>query len=469
MKNSESTRHPFRPTTHQTHHIMNIDPSTSAPSPFTRRDFLKSSSLAAGAGLLSTLALPRAVFAQSSTPLKVALIGCGGRGTGAVRDALNNNACPAKLVAMADAFQFRLDGSLETLKKELGDKVDVPPDRQFVGLDAYKQAIPLADVVILATPPGFRPMTFAEAVAQGKHVFMEKPVATDAPGVRKVLAAAQAAKDKNLKVLVGFQRRSDPGYIETIKRIQDGAIGTVVAAHVYWNSGVLWCRKRDELARLLKREPTEMEYQVNNWYYHNWLCGDNIVEQHIHNLDVINWIKGSYPVRAQGMGGCQVRTAPEYGENFDHHAVEFEYEDGTRMFSYCRHIAGCWNQEGENVIGTAGKSQPNRKTVLGTERWRYRGETSRAPIQIEHDVLFDAIVNGKEITNSTAENGAKSTMTALLGRMASYSGQMIEWEAGLNSQQDLFPQRLAWDAPPRILPDANGYYPRALPGVTEVL
>ncbi len=303
---------------------MQTPQQPASPSSLTRRDFLKSSSLAAGVGLLGTLALPRTVFAQSSTPLKVAVIGCGGRGTGAVRDALKNSACPAKLVAMADAFQFRLDNSLETLKKELGDKIDVPPDRQFVGLDAYKKAIPLADVVILTTPPGFRPITFEEAIAQGKHVFMEKPVATDAPGVRKVLAAAQAAKEKNLKVMVGFQRRSDPGYIETVKRIQDGAIGQVLAAQVYWNSGVLWCRKRDELATLLKREPTEMEYQVNNWYYFTWLCGDNIVEQHIHNLDVINWIKGAYPVRAQGMGGCQVRTAPEYGENFDHHAVEYQ-------------------------------------------------------------------------------------------------------------------------------------------------
>jgi len=448
---------------------MNTPNEPTAQTPLTRRNFIKSSSLAAGAGLIGTLALPRSVFAQGDTTLKVALVGCGGRGTGATRDALRNNACPTKLVAMADAFQHRLDGSLETLKKELGDQVDVPPERQFVGLDAYKKAIALADVVILTTPPGFRPITLEEAVAQGKHVFMEKPVATDAPGVRKVLAAAQAAKEKNLKVLVGFQRRSDPGYIETVKRINDGAIGDVVAAHVYWNSGVLWCRKRDDLARTLGREPTEMEYQVNNWYYFTWLCGDNIVEQHIHNLDVINWIKGGYPVRAQGMGGCQVRTGPEYGQNFDHHAVEFEYEDGTRMFSNCRHMAGCWNQVGENVIGTKGKSQPNRQTIIGETRWRNREQSTRSSTQIEHDILFDAIVNGKQITNSTAENGAKSTMTAILGRMACYSGQMLEWDAALNGQKDLFPERLAWDATPKVLPDANGYYPRAMPGITQVI
>jgi len=435
----------------------------------TRRNFIKSSSLAAGAGMFGALTLPQSVFAQGDTTLKVALIGCGGRGTGAARDALNNDACPAKLVAMADAFQHRLDRSLETLKKELGDKVDVPPDRQFIGLDAYKKAIALADVVILTTPPGFRPMTFEEAIAQGKHVFMEKPVATDAPGVRRVLAAAQEAKKKNLKVLVGFQRRSDPAYIETVKRIHDGAIGDVVAANVYWNSGVLWCRTREELADILGRQPTEMEYQVNNWYYFTWLCGDNILEQHIHNLDVVNWIKMAYPVRAQGTGGCQVRNGPEYGQNFDHFAVEFEYEDRTRMFSFCRHMAGCWNQVGENVIGTAGTSAVNRHVILGATPWRYREKSDRSSTQIEHDILFDAIVTGKEITNSTAENGAKSTMTAIMGRMASYSGQMIEWDAAMNGQKNLFPEELAWDALPKVLPDANGYYLRAMPGVTEVL
>lgn len=435
----------------------------------TRRNFIKTSSFAAGAGLVAGLGVPQSVFAQGDTTLKVALIGCGGRGTGAAAEALNNNACPVKLVAMADAFQHRLDSSLSTLKDRMGDKVDVPPDRQFVGLDAYKKAIALADVVILTTPPGFRPVTFEEAIAQGKHVFMEKPVATDAPGIRRVLAAAQTAKEKNLKVLVGFQRRSDPAYIETVKRLQDGAIGNVVAAHVYWNSGVLWCRSRTELAHTLGHEPTEMEHQVNNWYYYTWLCGDNIVEQHIHNVDVINWIKDAYPIRAQGMGGCQVRTGPEYGQNFDHHAVEYEYEDGTRMFSYCRHMAGCWNQVGEKVIGATGRSEVNRHVILGDTRWRFRDRNDRASTQLEHDILFDAILNGKDITNSTAENGAKSTMTAILGRMACYSGQQLEWDQAMNGQVDLFPETLSWDAPPKVLPDANGYYPRAMPGITKVL
>lgn len=449
---------------------MNKSTPNNEGSAVTRRDFLKHTSVAAGAGMLGSLALERAVHAQGSSTLKLALIGCGGRGTGAAKQALNNNACPVKLIAVADAFQYKMERSLEQLKTQFPGKVDVPKERQFLGLQAYKTAISLADVVILTTPPGFRPMTFEEAIRQGKHVFMEKPVATDAPGVRKVLAAAAEAKKKNLKVLVGFQRRSDPAYIETVKRIHDGAIGDVVMQRVYWNQGVLWCRRRAELAKILGREPTEMEYQVNNWYYFTWLGGDNIVEQHIHNLDVGNWVKGNmYPVRAQGQGGCEVRNGPEYGTLFDHHNVEFEYEDGSRMFSACRHINGCWNRVGEDAVGTKGRSEVSRHIILGENAWRYRGQNKRASTQIEHDILFDCIVNNKPVTNSTAENGAKSAMTAILGRLATYSGKMIEWEAALNSKQTFFPDRVAWDAMPKVLPDKNGYYPRAIPGVTDVL
>lgn len=449
---------------------MNTTTQNTPGSPLTRRDFLKNTSAAAAsAGLLGSLALENAVHAQAANTLKVALVGCGGRGKGAVREALNNNACPAKLVAMADAFQYKLDQSLNELRNEFGDKIDVPRDRQFTGLDAYQKAIPLADVVILATPPGFRPQTFEEAIRQGKHVFMEKPVATDAPGVRKVLAAAKQAEEKNLKVVVGLQRHFDPGYIETIQRIHDGAIGDVYMQRVYWNSGVLWVRKRDELAGILGHEPTEMEYQTNNWYYFTWVCGDNIVEQHIHNIDIGNWVKQAHPIRAQGTGGCEVRNAKEYGTLFDHHAVEFEYEDGSRMFSYCRHINGCWNRVGEYAVGTKGRSDTSRHAIVGDTRWRYRGQAQRSPYQIEHDVLFDAIVNNKPITQSTAENSALSTMTAIMGRMATYSGKMVEWDKALNAKQDLFPSRLAWDAMPKVLPGADGYYPRAVPGVTDVL
>ena len=288
---------------------------------------------------------PRGIaHAASDDTIKIGLIGCGGRGTGAASQALNTKG-NVKLVAMGDAFKDRLESSLQSLQKEGGiaNRIDVPEERRFVGFDAYKQVLDAGvDLVILATPPGFRPIHFEAAVDAGKHVFMEKPVAVDAPGVRAVLAAAQVAQQKNLAVGVGLQRHHEAAYIETIKRLQDGAIGDIVATRVYWNGAGVWVHPKTE-------GQTEMEYQMRNWYYFNWLCGDHIVEQHIHNLDVINWLKRGYPVKAEGMGGRQVRTGKDYGEIFDHHAVEFEYADGTRLFSHCRHIPNCWDSVSEHA------------------------------------------------------------------------------------------------------------------------
>ncbi|HEU5070853.1 MAG TPA: Gfo/Idh/MocA family oxidoreductase [Verrucomicrobiae bacterium] len=447
---------------------MNPKPNETTESHVTRREFLRTTSAAlAGASVLGALSVERSAFAAEDNTLKIALIGCGGRGTAAAGQALSTDG-PVKLVAMADAFEDRLSGSLKGLADRHGDKVDVPADRQFIGFDAYKQAIALADVVILATPPGFRPMQFEEAVNQGKHVFMEKPVATDAPGVRRVLAAAEAAKPKNLKIVVGLQRRYQAGYLETVKRIQDGAIGDIVAARAYWDGQTPWLHRRADLEKQAGRKLTEMEYQMRNWYYFTWICGDHILEQHIHNIDVINWVKGGYPVRAQGQGGCQVRKGLDYGEIFDHHFVEFEYADGSRLFSQCRHIPDCWNSVSEHVTGTKGTATISSHVIrpAGGAEWAYR-ERQKDPQQVEHDVLFDCIRNNKPINN--AEYGAKSTMTAILGRMATYSGQMIEWDAAINSKVNLFPDRLAWDALPKSLPDANGLYKIPLPGQTEVL
>jgi predicted dehydrogenase len=372
-----------------------------------------------------------------------------------------------KLVAMADAFKDHLDGSYNNLKREHKDRVDVPEEHKFVGFDAYKQAIALADVVILATPPGFRPSQFEEAVRQGKHVFMEKPVATDAPGVRRVLAAAEEAKKKNLKVGVGLQRHHQLGYIETLQRLHDGAIGDIVSMRCYWNGTTPWVHPRKKLEEQYGRSLTEMEYQLRNWYYFVWTCGDHIVEQHIHNLDVINWVKNGYPVRAQGMGGCEVRKGPDYGQIFDHHAVEFEYADGSRCASYCRHINGCWDSVSEHVMGTKGSCDVSGYNIRGANAWRFRSQGARDPYQQEHDNLFAAIRNNK--TFSEAENGAKSTMTAILGRMTTYSGKMIEWDAAINSKIDYFPPKLTWDADMPVKPLANGWYALPVPGKTVVV
>jgi predicted dehydrogenase len=429
----------------------------------TRRDFLKKASAAvAGASVLGGLSVERSAFAAGSDTLKLALIGCGGRGSGAASQALSTD-CPLKLVAMADVFKDRLEDSLNNLAAKHRDKLDVPTERQFIGFDAYKQAIATADVVILATPPGFRPMQFEEAVRQGKHIFTEKPIATDAPGVRRFLAAAEISKQKNLKVVVGLQRHYDEGYRATINRLHDGAIGDIVAMRCYWNGQTPWIKKRADLEKQYGRKLTEMEYQMRNWYYFTWICGDHIVEQHIHNLDVINWVKQANPVRAQGMGGCEVRKGLDYGEIFDHHAVEFEYPDGSRLFSYCRHIHGCWNSVSEHVIGTKGNCDVGGHIIRAGTPWRFRGEV-RDAYQQEHDELFAAIRGDKPLNN--AEYGAKSTMTAILGRLCTYSGKMIEWDEALNSNISLMPDKLAWDADPKVMPDANGLYKLPVPGQT---
>ncbi len=443
----------------------------------SRRDFLKTSGLIAGGIALS----PLAGYGYNSSvddTIKIALIGCGGRGTGAVAQALST-VQNVKLVAMADAFQDRLDQSYKNLtakkyKNAKGEevaassKIDVPESRRFVGFDAYLKAIPLADVVILAASPGFRPQHFVEAVKQNKHIFAEKPLGTDAPGIRQVLAAAEEAKKKKLNVVVGLQRHYQPNYLEAVKRIHDGAIGDIVGGQVYWVGSSPWVRERQP-------GQTEMEYQMRNWYYFNWLCGDHIVEQHVHNIDVANWVKGAYPVEIQGTGGRQVRTSNKYGEIYDHHLLDMVYADGTVISSQCRQFEGCWNRVDEAFVGTKGRIDSfatNKPTVLkrydGSVIFSHDSKNDGNPYQLEHDVLFEAIAKGQHKFND-GENGAKSTLVGIMGRMATYSGKVVKFEEALNSDINLFPDRLAWDAMPKIFPDSNGEYPVAVPGKTKAV
>ena len=431
-----------------------------------RREFMKTSALLTG-GLLAPSFLVPGAYAAPQNTLKLALIGCGGRGTGAVFQAFDTGH-PIKLVAMADAFGDRLEGSYKPIIEKYGkDKVDVPQERRFVGFDAYKKAIAEADVVILASPPGFRPSHFEEAVRQGKQIFMEKPVATDAAGIRKVLAAAEVAKAKKLNVVVGLQRHYQNNYRESIKRIQDGALGDIVGGQVYWNDGGVWVKPRTS-------DQTEMEYQMRNWYYFNWLCGDHIVEQHVHNIDVANWAKNGYPVKAEGTGGRAVRTGKDHGEIFDHHVLTFTYADGSVIHSECRHFPGAANRVDESFQGTKGKaylSAGNHGLLTdwkGNVIYDHDRKNQPNPYQQEHDELWAALVKG-EYKFADAENAAKSTLTAIMGRYATYSGKVMTWEESLNGQVDLFPDTLAWDAQPKLLPNADGYYPHAIPGKTKVI
>ncbi len=431
-----------------------------------RREFMKTSALLTG-GLLAPSFLVPGAYAAPQNTLKLALIGCGGRGTGAVFQAFDTGH-PIKLVAMADAFGDRLEGSYKPIIEKYGkDKVDVPQERRFVGFDAYKKAIAEADVVILASPPGFRPSHFEEAVRQGKQIFMEKPVATDAAGIRKVLAAAEEAKTKKLNVVVGLQRHYQNNYRESMKRIQDGVLGDIVGGQVYWNDGGVWVKPRTP-------NQTEMEYQMRNWYYFNWLCGDHIVEQHVHNIDVANWAKNAYPVKAEGTGGRAVRTGKDHGEIFDHHILTFTYADGSVIHSECRHFPGAANRVDETFQGTKGKaylSAGNHGLLTdwkGNVIYDHDRKNQPNPYQQEHDELWAALVKG-EYKFADAENAAKSTMTAIMGRYATYSGKVMAWEESLNGQVDLFPDTLSWDALPKILPNADGFYPHAIPGKTKVI
>ncbi|NML36117.1 Gfo/Idh/MocA family oxidoreductase [Chitinophaga sp. G-6-1-13] len=429
-----------------------------------RRDFVKQTSMLAG-GLLAMPILSKAnYFSGSSDVIKIALIGCGGRGTGAATQALSTKE-NVQLVAMADAFPDRLNDSYNNIKEALGDKasrVNVPEKNKFTGFDAYKQAIALADVVILTTPPGFRPIHFEEAIRQNKHVFMEKPVATDPAGIKKVLEAAALAKSKKLNVVVGLQRRYQNSYRELYKRAQDGMVGDILSMQVWWNQGALWVKPR-------KPEYTEMEYQMRNWYYFNWLCGDHIVEQHIHNIDVGNWFKNATPVTAGGMGGRAVRTGKEYGEIFDHHFVEYRYADGVVMNAQCRHWKDAPSKVDEEIVGTKGRIYCDKAQIVdhkGKVLYQFDKKKENNPYQTEHDELFAAIAKG-EYKFADAQRGAEATLSAIIGRLATYSGQLINWNTALNSGLDLQPKTYAFDAQPPVMPDASGNYAYAKPGITK--
>jgi myo-inositol 2-dehydrogenase/D-chiro-inositol 1-dehydrogenase len=432
----------------------------------SRRKFFKNSALATGGILSAPLMANANFFASGSDKLKVAVVGCGGRGTGAAAQALTADSS-VQLVAMADAFRDRLDSSFSNLSQKYAgskDKINVKEEHKFTGFDAYKKAIDLADVVILATPPGFRPLHFEYAINAGKHVFMEKPVATDVKGIKRVLKAAELAKQKRLNVVVGLQRRYQNNYREIVQRVQQGEMGDIISGQVYWNSAGVWVREREP-------DQSEMEYQMRNWYYFNWLCGDHILEQHIHNIDVANWFIGDYPINAQGMGGREVRNGKDHGQIFDHHFVEFTYPSGAVISSQCRHQPDTMSRVDEVFQGTKGNvyvSSNNRgyiKNYNGNVAYEHRGKSDPNPYQVEHDELFASIRSGNVINN--AEYGAKSTMTAILGRMATYSGHVISWEDAMASNMELVPDNLDWNSQAPVMPDGEGNYPVPVPGKTK--
>ena len=431
-----------------------------------RRGFLEHSAKITAAGfLMSRLPAESKKLISFEGEIKVALIGCGGRGTGAISQALEADP-DVRLVAMADAFGDRAEECLKTLIEKFvdSDKINVNRETIFTGFDAYKQAIDMADVIILTTPPAFRPLHFEYAISQGKHVFMEKPVATDVAGIRTVLAAGKEARRKKLNVVVGLQRHYQRSYQSIKNKIDRGKIGEIISGQVYWNSGGVWVRPRET-------GQTELEYQMRNWYYFNWLCGDHIVEQHIHNIDVANWFIGSTPVSAQGMGGREVRKGKDHGQIFDHHFVEFTYKNGQVVASQCRHQKGCMNRVEEVFQGTRGNVTTNSshfgliKNKRGKVVFNHEGENDINPYQQEHNELFSAIKAGDYRMDDT-NRGAEATMSAILGRMATYSGEKITWDEAMDFDHKLVPELHSFNDNAPVQPDKEGNYPIPVPGVS---
>jgi predicted dehydrogenase len=416
-------------------------PESSSPSVSdanSRRDFLKSGTATIAAGSLAgVLSSARMVHAAGNETLKIGLVGCGGRGTGAAMNALRADD-NVKLTAMADLFEDQVQRGRVNVRnaaqgENLGDKFAVEDDHCFHGFDAYQRVMESdVDVVVLASTPHFRPRHLAAAIAAGKHVFCEKPVAVDAPGVRSVLETVHKAKAENLSIVSGLCWRYDYGVRETIKRIKDGAIGDLVAINTNYLTGTLWHRGR-------KPEWSEMEYQIRNWLYFTWLSGDHIVEQHIHSLDKAVWLMDDQlPARCFGLGGRQVRTEEKWGNIYDHHAVCYEYPNGLKVFAYTRQMSGCWNQVDDFVYGTQGTAQLLDFSIRGKDQWKYSGPQP-SMYDVEHKELFAGIRSGNCINNGVYM--AHSTLMAIMGRMACYTGELIEAEKAFNSTEDLTPER----------------------------
>jgi len=435
----------------------------------TRRDFVKSSA----ASLAALSAVASRSYAAGSDTIKVGLIGCGGRGTGAATQVLLSTNTSVKLWAMGDLFQDQLDKSYKMLSEgaegrydrdafeSLLPKMDVPKSRRFVGFDAFKGVLDSGvDLVLLTTPPHFRPEHLMAAVTAGKHAFMEKPAAVDPTGIRTVLAAGKIAQQKGLSVVAGTQRRHQNHYVDILKRVRDGAIGQIVAGQCYWNMSLAW----DQFKVAKTRGMSDMEWQCRNWFYTTWLSGDHICEQHVHNLDIMNWGIGTHPVQVIGMGGRQARTGPEYGNVFDHFACEFEYPNGVRVASMCKQNAGSAYHVCERLVGTKGQMYTDQalgyiKDLKGNTTYTYEGPNEN-PYYTEHRDLITSIREGKALNE--AKNVAESTMCAVTGRMSAYTGRALKWDWAMNaSKLDLRPAKYEFGDLPLD--------PVAIPGKTQLI
>jgi predicted dehydrogenase len=431
-------------------------------SDFSRRKFLKTTATISAAAVLADKSVNYA-YAAGSDVVKVGVVGCGGRGTGAARDIAA--ADPAvSIVALGDLFPDRLEACRKNLTGDggknpgIGSQLAVKDDTCFTGFDNYKQVIASdIDIVMLVTPPGFRPMHFKHAIEAGKHVFFEKPVAVDPVGVRSVIETAELAAKKNLGVMAGTVFRHNTNHCEIIRMIHEGAIGDIVAGTSYYNGNGLWMHPR-------KEKWSDVEWQIRNWPYFTWLSGDHLVEQAVHRIDIQNWVMRANPISAYGMGGRQVRTDPAYGHIYDHHAVEYEYPGGVRVSHMCRQNDGTDTRITEYYVGTKGIAQPSEGKI--GDREFFLGDSARpgkgTQIEVEplnkgyireHKVLIDSIRAGKPVNEG--RQCAESTLTAIMGRMTAYTGKTVTWEHAMNSKLNLWPEKLEFGempVPPVAMP-----------------
>lgn len=431
--------------------MSNLNPGQDAKS-VSRRSFLKASAVAAGS---TALTLAPAVHAGGSDILRIGLIGCGGRGTGAAENAMNADP-NLRLVALGDTFKDQVDGAFRVLKDSGGEKFAVKPENCFVGFDAYQRVIDCGvDVVVMATPPHFRPQHLKAAVDAGKHCFVEKPIAVDGPGVRSVLATCEEAKKKGLSIVSGLCYRYERAKQETFKRVHEGAIGDIVALNTVYNTS---------FTRYSPRKPnwSDMEYQIRNWFYYTWLSGDHIVEQHVHSLDKVAWaMRDEYPVKAYGVGGRQSRTDPKMGQIFDHHSVVYEFKNGVKAYSQCRQQVDCYTEVSDQIIGNKGFCNVMKHEIVGAKPWRRRPDKKNNDdmYQNEHNDFMASIRSGKPINNG--EYMSYSSLMAIMGRMATYTGQLITWDMALHSKDDMTPAKYEWSE--------LDVAPVARPGVTKFI
>jgi len=397
--------------------------------------------------------------ARGAIPLRVGLIGCGSRGRGAAKNVIMADA-GVTLVAVADVFPEQVRAAVDGLAADpdVRERVRVPEEHRFVGLDAYQKLLSTdVDYVVHATPPGFRPLHLRACIDAGKHVFVEKPVAVDGPGLRACMAIVAEAKRKGLAVGVGLQRHHDPRYLQLVDRLRGGDIGEILAARCYWNQGPIWVKRREH-------GWSDLEWQLRNWYYFSWLSGDHIVEQHIHNIDVINWGFGKHPVAAVAVGGRQQRVQPIFGHIYDHFAVDFEYPNDVHVMSMCRQIVNGANDVSEHLVGTKGRADSGDLSVKVGKKTVFSYDSKSAkhvdPYLQEHIDLIESIRKGKPLNE--LKWGTESNLAAVMGRMAAYTGKKVTWEQALNSKESIIPPTLNFK-------DKMAVPAVAIPGAQDVI